>query len=358
MTRSLWFTTWILTAVALVAWVRPILAATGTTAFTGDGSWNSLYGQGFSLGTDATGFGVFGATGNTVNLTQFQFFKSGNADATGVQLAIVNWDTNFSSTSPTVVGLSTNTLDVTSANYAVGAPISFTFNNLALTYGRGTYDQNGFGVFESPDYAAIFVNNNGGTLTPVLTPVIIVNYNQVSMPYDGYSGDMNGWPTEYVPAHDYGYRRNYLDTNSVQHYGDYFKAATNYISGGYFSTFGPYFGDANFTATFTYTPKPGDFNGDGHVDAGDIVAMEQALANPSGFESTNGLSPSDYLALGDLNGDGKVTNADLQDLLAALQNGHGSLIGVPEPSALVLLTLGGIALLGHGRRSRKHRSRI
>ena len=374
MTRALWFGTFFLSTVLLAAWTMPAVAATGTTSFTGDGNWNSLYAQGFSLGTDASGFGVFGATGAPVNLTQFQFFKSGNADATNVQLAIVNnyflqMDSNnsFSSTNPAVVGLSTNTLNVTSANYAVNAPINFAFNNLALTYGRGTYDQNGLAVFESPDYAAIFVNNNGGTLTPVLTPVIISNYSQVEDPPDGSSSDTgtgvalvgtNGDWTEYVPSHDYGYRRNYLDTNNVQHFGDYFKAASNFISGGFLQSFGPYYADADFTASFTYTPKQGDFNGDGHFDAGDLLAMEQALANPTAFETKNGLSPGDYKTLGDFNGDGQVNNADLQAMLIALQNGQGSLSSVPEPSALVLACLAVAGLWLPIRRGRIQESRI
>jgi hypothetical protein len=361
MTRSLWFTIIVLAAMAQAVWNTSALAATGTTSFTGDGSWNSLYAQGFSLGTDASGFGVSGATGATADLTQFQFYKSGNADATNVQLAIVNNyfvnTSTFTTSSPELVGLSTNTIASTST-IAVGQPIAFTFNNLALTYGRGTYDQNGLPVFESPDYAAIFVNNNAGTLTPVLTPVIITNYSQVEDPPDGSPNDTdtgvtvidsNNW-TEYVPSHDYGYRRDYLDNNSVQHYGDYFKAASNYISGGYLQPFAPYYGDADFTATFTYTPKRGDFNGDGHFDASDILAMEQALANPSGFESANGVSASDYLALGDFNGDGVVNNADLQGMLTALQGGQGSLASVPEPSAFVLAGFAGLALLVYRQR--------
>jgi hypothetical protein len=349
MRRVLWFATFFLSTVAL-AWTMPAVAATGTTSFTGDGNWNSLYAQGFSLGTDASGFGVFGATGSTVNLTQFQFFKSGNADATNVQLAIVN---NFfvdlstlTTSSSALVGLSTNTIASTST-IATNQPITFNFNNLPLTYGRGTYDQNGFGVFESPDYAAIFVNNNGGVLTPVLTPVIIVNYAQ----------DPNN-ASNFIPVHDYGYPINFLDSNNVQHFGDYFKSASNFISNNFLQTFQPYYGDADFTASFTYTPKQGDFNGDGHFDAGDVLAMEQALANPSGFESKNGLSPSDYTTLGDFNGDGQVNNADLQAMLIALQNGQGSLSSVPEPSAFGLACLAGVGLWLPVRRGGRQESRI
>ena len=361
MTRILWFGMFCLTVVALLATNRAALAATGSSSFTGDGNWGNPaqghYAQGFALATNATAFAA--PINGTADLTQFQFYKSGAPDATNVQLAIVNNyfltldNTNsFSSSDPAVVGLSSNTLNVTSANYAVGAPIVFTFNNLAMTYGHGTYDSQGYGVFEGPDYAAICVQNNGGTLTPVLTPTIEVNYAQVNMPYDGTPSDAN-WPNPYLPTHDYGYRRDYNDGTN-QHFGDYFKAASNYISGGFFQTFGPWYGDVDFSATFTYTPLKGDFNGDGHFNAADIAAMEQALTNTGTFESSNGLSASDLVALGDFNGDHAVTNADLQGMLIALKNGQGSSSAVPEPASIALASLAGIALLvvGHSRGAR------
>jgi hypothetical protein len=354
-------------------------AATGTSSFTGDGNWGGggMYAQGFSLGTGASGFGVTGATGSTAHLTQFQFYKSGLADAANVQLAIVSnyfialdpTTHSFSSTDAAVVGLSSNTLNVTSANYAVGAPINFTFSNLPLTYGRGTYDQNGLPVFESPDYAAIFVNNNGGTLTPVFTPVLITNYTQVQDPPDGSLSDgsatgasavgTNGDWTEYVPSHDYGYRRDYND-GTTQHFGDQFKAASNFFStdNTSLSTFGPYYGDVDFTTTFTFTPKQGDFNGDGHFDSSDIAAMEQALINLSGFDSAHGLSPDDIKAMGDFNGDGVVNNTDLQGMLNALQSGQGSLAGVPEPGSLALSAWAAVAFVLYGRRVQKNRLQL
>jgi len=47
----------------------------------------------------------------------------------------------------------------------------------------------------------------------------------------------------------------------------------------------------------------GDFNRDGHVDTADITAMESALANLHGYETTNNLTNQQLLVIGDLNGD-------------------------------------------------------
>jgi len=57
----------------------------------------------------------------------------------------------------------------------------------------------------------------------------------------------------------------------------------------------------------------GDFNGDGVVDAADIMSMMQALSDLNAYHTNH--PSTDLVALGDFNGDGKVTNADLQGLL-------------------------------------------
>jgi hypothetical protein len=103
------------------------------------------------------------------------------------------------------------------------------------------------------------------------------------------------------------------------------------------------------------TLEKGDFNLDGHVDAGDVVSMEKALADLSAYQNGDNsqqatLTESDLLAIGDLNGDGKITNADLQDLLNLLKSGQGSVENVPEPAAWVLASCAAMCMLAFWRR--------
>ncbi len=115
---------------------------------------------------------------------------------------------------------------------------------------------------------------------------------------------------------------------------------------------GDHYGSDGFAADLV-NPVPstlGDFNDDGHVDAADILAMEQALADTSAYEAAhNHLTDAQLLAIGDLNGDHSFTNADLQSLLNLLKSGGGSSNLVPEPSTFVL-AIGSIGLLFARRR--------
>lgn len=194
-------------------------AQTYTVSYTDGGTWSTVYAQGFSTSLGATPTPSL-SIGDPVNLTQFQFFKSGTADsAANIQLAIFNTlypdTTGLTTADASFVGLSDNTIASTAA-LATGAPITFTFNNLALTYGN--------------DYSAYFVNVSGTSLTPVLVSALTANYV--------LEGDGN-----YHPATNYG-------TESQYQY-----ATGNYISGGYLSAFN-YAGDANFSATFSAVPEP------------------------------------------------------------------------------------------------------
>ncbi|HTQ40164.1 MAG TPA: hypothetical protein VMJ32_14150 [Pirellulales bacterium] len=209
-------------ALGVLTGVPSALADSYTVADTSGGTWNTIYGQGFNTsligpnGTSPSGLN----SGDPVSLTQFQFYKSGTADsASNIQLAIFNTiypnTVGLSTSTSGYIGLSTNTIASTSS-LNTGDPITFTFNNLGLTYGS--------------DYGAILVNVSGSSLTPVLVSGLTANY------VDQGGGD-------YHPVPNYGTDSQYAYTTS------------NYINSGYFSAFS-YAGDANFTATLSYTAAP------------------------------------------------------------------------------------------------------
>ncbi len=98
----------------------------------------------------------------------------------------------------------------------------------------------------------------------------------------------------------------------------------------------------------------GDFNRDGHVDAKDIQSLQLALTNLSSYESTYSVSPTDFPTFSDVDGDGKVHKCRPSSLLTLLKSGGGSANFVPEPSAMILMVLGLIGIVGaNGRRQFK-----
>jgi hypothetical protein len=189
-----------------------------TVPYTAGGNWNTVYAQGFSTSLGATP-PPGAVNGDPVTLSQFQFFKSGNADsAANFQLAIFNTmypnTVGLTTGSPNFVGLSLNTIASTGP-LATGDAITFNFN-LPLVYGS--------------NYSAVFVNVSGINLTPVLVSALTANYV-----------DMGGG--DYHPVPNYGTETQYEFTTS------------NFINGGYFSAFS-YAGDANFIASLTTVPEP------------------------------------------------------------------------------------------------------
>jgi len=218
---------WVGILAVVFAGISSVASATYTVSKTDGGNWQTLYVQGFNTSLGATPNPGL-SNGDPVYLSQFEFFKSGTADtASNIRLAILNnifpsspTVTNMTSTSPTVVGLSTNTV-LSTAPIATGDPIAFLFNNLPLAYGS--------------DYAAVFVNvgvdvGNGAPLTPVRVSALAANYIDVG------GGDFH-------PSTNYG-------TESQFQY-----ATSNFINNGFFSTF-TYAGDANFRATIETVPEP------------------------------------------------------------------------------------------------------
>jgi GH35 family endo-1,4-beta-xylanase len=91
-------------------------------------------------------------------------------------------------------------------------------------------------------------------------------------------------------------------------------------------------------------PTPGDLDLDGTVTNADLQAELVALADPSAYEASTGLSASDLVTLGDVNGDHAFNVGDLgalMSLLAGTPAAGGSTSAVPEPSAILLFALGG-----------------
>jgi len=234
------------------ALVNAVNAQTFATDFSGWSNWNVLYAQGFSPYLDPSpdpGL-EFGAT---VSLDRFQFFKAGLIDgaqevAEPFRLAIVsNYFLNLTGLTvddPAIVGLSTNSING-SASTAVGDPYTFDFDGLELDY--------------FTDYAALYVTESGGMLTPVLVPSMIVSYVE-SEPGSGV----------YVPEGNYG------DPD-----GEYQYAASNFINDltteSYLATFNAPYADASFRAFYNLAPLAGDYNDDGQVDAADYTTWRDHL---------------------------------------------------------------------------------
>src|SRR5262249_50093915 len=111
----------------------------------------------------------------------------------------------------------------------------------------------------------------------------------------------------------------------------------------------------------------GDINQDGVVNVKDISALMSALGDLSDYQagtavrSGSAWTASQLMNVADTNLDDVVDNRDIQGLITYLANGlsfpgggSGGIHVVPEPASVVLLAIGGIALLiGGVRRNRR-----
>jgi len=178
-------------------------------------------------------------------------------------------------------------------------------------------------------------------------PEIVLNYDSnVPTPYSSFYYQQFDGSTTATP------NANGFYTKTIAYTGfnnattkDYFQIGVIYNSD--WSPLDPYYVD-NFRLI-----GHGDFNEDGHVNSADISAMEEALTNPTAYETTYGLSAANLATIGDFNADGNFTNADVQGFLNYLKAGSGSTSTVPEPASFVLLVLTVPVMLTMARRNRK-----
>ncbi|TWT92851.1 hypothetical protein Pla108_39910 [Botrimarina colliarenosi] len=246
---------------------------TFVTDFSGWSNWNVLYAQGFSPYLDPSPDPGL-EFGETVSLDRFQFFKAGLIEgaqevAEPFRLAIVsNYFVNLTGLTtedPAIVGLSTNAING-SASTAVGDPFTFNFDGLELDY--------------FTDYAALYVTESGGLLTPALVPSMIVGYVETEPGSEVY-----------VPEADYG------DPD-----GEYQYAASNFINDltteSYLATFNAPYADASFLAYYNLEPLAGDYNDDGVVDAADYTVWRdqsgESVALPNETVTEGMVTPEDY----------------------------------------------------------------
>lgn len=213
-----------LAALAATGMLPSISEAALVTGYSDGSSWSTIYAQGFSPAVGTTPAVAF-PDATPVELTSFQFFKSGNTDsATDIRLAILDGlfsdVSSLSIGSGPVLGVSNNVIASTSS-LALGDAISFDFDELPLSFGG--------------DYGAVFVAEGaGGALTPVLVSALTANY------VDDGTGTFHP-ETNYGTEDDFQYAvSNFIETNAFGQFLNVFSFAA----------------DANFRAEFAAIPEP------------------------------------------------------------------------------------------------------
>lgn len=317
-----------------------VLAVPYTASYSDGETWDTIFGQGFNTYVNDLLPDQPYEFGETVPLTRWEFFKSGEMDsASNIQLAIIEaylpnqtgiyadlTGLNANDPNGALVGLSTNAIAST-ASIPTGAPIRFNFDGgLDLLFGNY--------------YGAIMVNvDESGNVTPVLVSALTADYIPGTLDPNGFipetNYDISADPNGRLPTPE--------DDMSI----DFNTSASNFMHTDEFGTFLDGFsggGDANFVAYFDTTfPDiiPGDFDESGGVDGADLAKWE-----------------ADYTVNGgsDADGDG---DSDGDDFLIWQQNyGQGDVLSavaaVPEPSAAALAcALGAASALARGFRRRR-----
>jgi endonuclease I len=233
------------------------------------------------------------------------------------------------------INISAAVLDHANASFAGGSNA----NSLTLNFGRigqssGTH-QAGFNIFNLEATAGYTAGLNLNTITPSGSSAITSTLATFANLAAGSSSAFNA----------------NVDTTSLGTLSTTFTLGLSDVA----------LSGAAATAPLTLTVSaivnkyaPGDFNLDHHVDASDLAPMLAAIADPSDYETANSLSPTDFMDIADINWDGTISGADVQSFENLLINGQGVTSTVPEPSSMVLLALGSLALL-RGYRRASHR---
>lgn len=101
----------------------------------------------------------------------------------------------------------------------------------------------------------------------------------------------------------------------------------------------------------------GDLSLDGFISVLDIQPFVDALSDDAQYRTDNNLTFAEFLEVADINGDGSLTVTDIQPFVDLLAGGGTSLSesqiallnSVPEPTAAVLIALGGLAVASRRR---------
>jgi hypothetical protein len=183
----------------------------------------------------------------------------------------------------------------------------------------------------------IYYNENGAgfkTIAPTFIPVFGTRYST------------NQWNPQFVPG--------VSTVTLLFNYGQYLPVLSSDATNGFIEFITTTNADSSYTQGAYYFDNfrfvtPGDIDQNGVVDGADLQAMLAALSDLSTYNSQHDFGPTDDLAIADLNGDGQVDNGDLQALIHYLITGtfasSPSAMPVPEPSAIVLMGIGGVVLI-------------